>query len=352
TPFDDVFFGSSGDDRVDAGAGADRVDGHGGFDELVAGDGDDSVTGGPGDDVLDGGDGADALFAGAGLDHVLDGAGDDRVDGGAGTDVVGFGEGDDTVVGGAGFDVAHAHAAEPVELVVDLTLDTPTGLGTDHLAEVEGVTGTPYRDRFTGDAEDNVLSGGPGGDDVIAGGAGDDLIETFTGDDDVSGEEGDDYLMTGVQVAADVADGGPGTDECWHAETRLACEGFEGDHAPQFDPEFTDAEPSGLRYPRAVSAYVTEEGRVFGSVADLFALGGCDAEVYVERREGSRWETVMRIQVYEPGTVDSYTSLAGVPLQRPGTYRARLPSAPGPRFSGEPERANCMAAVSETFSFG
>jgi len=140
--------GTDGDDVAWLGPGADRFRGLGG---------DDVVCGGNGADVLEGDEGNDVLLGEDGNDHFAEGAGDDRLDGGEGSrDMIDF----------VGWRSA---------LRIDMRAGTVLGAGSDAVAHVEGVYGTPPDDVYHGTS----------GDDAFRSEGGMDRVRTFAGDDDV-----------------------------------------------------------------------------------------------------------------------------------------------------------------------
>nr|WP_316640417.1 calcium-binding protein [uncultured Roseateles sp.] len=80
TANDDVWFGSSGNDIVDAGEGKDLLNGRAGNDLLRGGGGDDEINGDEGVNLLDGGAGNDYLYTQGGAQVAVGGAGDDEID--------------------------------------------------------------------------------------------------------------------------------------------------------------------------------------------------------------------------------------------------------------------------------
>jgi Ca2+-binding RTX toxin-like protein len=107
---DDVIYGGSGTETLEAkagndvlfgGAGDDTLKGDTGNDLLQGGDGKDDLRGGAGADLLDGGSGNDEIASGKGADVITGGAGSDTIRTGRGTDVILFNRGDgaDTVIG-------------------------------------------------------------------------------------------------------------------------------------------------------------------------------------------------------------------------------------------------------------
>ena len=231
----DLVYGGAGNDRIFGGVGADKLGGDAG-DDLVHGEaGDDILYGWDGNDRLLGGDDRDQLFGDAGADQLEGGAGDDQLwgftendslNGGAGSDRL-FGEagfdlarggaGDDLINGGAGEDRAsYDDAASAV--TVDLSLAGPqnTGQGADTLVSIEGVTGSAFGDRLSGNAETNWLIGGGGSDtligrnghDTLDGGAGNDQFDGGAGDDTIRGGEGTDtvlYSLAPTRVEIDLS---------------------------------------------------------------------------------------------------------------------------------------------------
>jgi Ca2+-binding RTX toxin-like protein len=229
--FDDALFGNHKRNVIDGRDGNDRLYGFGGDDSLFGGAGDDVLEGGMGKDRLYGGDGFDtASYLGAfrGVtvnlgkpslnrgeakgdrfysieavvgsrygdsligdenNNVLNGAeGDDYIFGGGGNDVLIGGPGRDTLDGGTGFDLVSyetSHDGVTVNLA-DATQNSGDA-AHDQLLDIEGVQGSAYADRLTGDANSNTLLGG-GGDDLLVGGGGADHLDGGEGFDTASYE--------------------------------------------------------------------------------------------------------------------------------------------------------------------
>jgi Ca2+-binding RTX toxin-like protein len=193
---------------------------------LAGGAGADALTGGPGSDRLDGGldvdwaDYADAPVALAitlqegGAETIVanDGWGGidilvqieglhgtawaDTLTGNAANNVFQGNGGNDTLIGGAGIDIAryrNAANAMTITLAPDGTDTlTPDGLGgTDTLRSIEGLEGSGFADRLTGNAGSNWLQGHAGNDtldgstgaDWLVGGSGDDTYQVDTQSD-------------------------------------------------------------------------------------------------------------------------------------------------------------------------
>ncbi|KAA1429105.1 S8 family serine peptidase [Nocardioides antri] len=275
-PGSDVLLGNQGGgdlddvgDTLNGGAGDDTLDGWVGNDRLIGGEDNDSLVGADGTDIAEyggspsavtvnltnssssGGHGSDDFFGvenllGSAFDDSLtgDGAanqlngqlgsdklgglgGNDELLGGADVDTLIPGGGDDTVNGGALADLV-SFAVSPAGVTVNLISGTATGEGTDALAGIEDVTGSPHNDTIDGNAVINVLAGlagadiirGSAQDDRLLGGLGNDFMRGGTGDDFLQGNENDDRLF-----------GDAGQDDCHGStgvDTQTACETVTG----------------------------------------------------------------------------------------------------------------------------
>jgi Ca2+-binding RTX toxin-like protein len=209
---------------VQTNAGADEIYfrsssvGGGGSVSISAGEGNDlidfSATTGAGPTRLaDGGDGDDVLI-GASASIGSSGSGD-RLFGGAGNDLLDGGGGADTLVGGPGNDT----------YVVDNMADVVTeaaGEGTDTVRASVGSKTDPAQIYKLPDEVENLLGTAAGGqgvsgnalNNVITMGDGGDLVLLHDGGDDtVIGGGGNDYIYYGAAFTnADRNDGGAGTD--------------------------------------------------------------------------------------------------------------------------------------------
>jgi hypothetical protein len=187
---DDRLAGGLEGDRLDCGLDVDRVD-FSASAAAVAVDLANAIATGQGADVVTGCENvtgspqADTLIGDLGDNRLAPGPGDDTVDGSGGIDTVEY---------------ADATAA----VVVDLATSTATGgSGDDTLVNLEGVVGSGFDDRITGDAAANTLVGG----------AGVDLVE---------GGDGDDRLDGGTEI--DRLVGGGGVDTCVLGSVELSCD--------------------------------------------------------------------------------------------------------------------------------
>lgn len=264
---DDVISGSDGDDVICGGGGDDALFGEAGRDVLAGDAGKDQVSGGAGNDELSGGKGLDfvnyyvsptavqvdlaagratgegndditgienifgSLFdddlVGSNSSNVIQALdGDDRVDAGGGIDLIYDGvapgskaptDGDDDLGGGPGPDGV-LYTSSPASVSVDLTAGSAAGNGTDVLAGIEGVFGSPFDDVLEGNSERNLFLG-LGGDDTIDGRDGGDAVA---------------YWLASGPVTADLAAhqgsaSGEGTDDFTNVEGLLGSVGFGDD---------------------------------------------------------------------------------------------------------------------------
>jgi Ca2+-binding RTX toxin-like protein len=133
---------------------------------LHGGAGNDRLTGGPGDDRFHGGDGVDRLFGGDG---------DDTLDGGPGNDTLDGQRGSDTA--------SYALRTNPVRVDMSFKIGGQSGgeIAINErdaiLATVENAIGGAGDDEVVGGEGYNLLSGGPGGADIICGGLGVDTVD-------------------------------------------------------------------------------------------------------------------------------------------------------------------------------
>ena len=210
---DDLFFPSRPYEVIDGGEGNDTISlahlsgpatvflpaaatgrslGYGGgatlvsIENAIGTSADDRLTGGGADNALYGGDGNDGLAGGRGNDALYGEGGDDLLNGGTGNDLLD---------GGAGFDIVNyrsAVAGVTVFLTTAQAQDTGGG-GIDRLVGVEGVAGTGFADRLTGNSAANILWG-LGGDDTLVGRDGDDVLLGGEGNDIINGGAGVDTV--------------------------------------------------------------------------------------------------------------------------------------------------------------
>ena len=184
--FNDIIYGSDGNDIVRAGLGHDIVFGGDGNDAIAGGAGVDFVEGGRGNDRIDGGNGVDVIFGGEGNDSIGGGAGGDYLIGGAGNDLIEAGTGNDWVFGDA-TNSYPAGYANPVQYAIDFAA---LNRGLDSI--------------LAGDGNDIVAAGN--GNDRVDGGDGADLLVGGEGNDGLNGGEGSDLILGDWRLVSDDAD--------------------------------------------------------------------------------------------------------------------------------------------------
>jgi Ca2+-binding RTX toxin-like protein len=228
----DLASGRALDDR----GGRDRLEG---VEDLIGGSASDTLAGDGGPNELRGLGGVDGL-AGTGGDDVLEGGGgDDRLAGGDGVDVLRGGEGDDTLTGGPGEDEAdyrEVRAGVTVNLAAGEAREDGAG-GSDSVAEVEAVAGSPFSDTLRGDQAPNRLAGG-GGDDLLSGRGGDDQLSGGPGRDEA------DYRAADGGIDVDLAAGRAEDDGDGGLDVLVEIEGVAG--GPGDDVLNGDGRPNEL----------------------------------------------------------------------------------------------------------
>ena len=207
---DDVMYGSSGQDVVNAGPGNDTIYGGAGNDSLAGNEGVDHIYGGTGDDGLAGWEGTDYLHGQDGDDYLIGQSGVDYLYGEAGDDNLDGGSGNDYFYGGEGSDLLRSRPYTGVDADY-----FSGGNGTDTLTYQE------YTAPITADADGVKGDDGASGEhdtiavdvNVIIGGSGDDRLSGAYGRQmQLLGGPGDDALrITGTNTGkstANVLNGG------------------------------------------------------------------------------------------------------------------------------------------------
>jgi Ca2+-binding RTX toxin-like protein len=150
------------------------------------------ITGDDGNNVLAGGSGNDTISGGAGDDYLVGRFGNDYLDGGDGYDRAGY------------YQTNPALGGVTVSLLLQGQAQYTGSQGWDTLISIEYLSGTPFADVLTGDANDNILWGsssyidGVGlsgaNNDTLDGGDGNDLLVAGIGDQMLIGGNGIDTV--------------------------------------------------------------------------------------------------------------------------------------------------------------
>jgi serralysin len=144
---------------------------------AITGGGDDVLRGNAVGNLLNGGAGFDSLNGAEGDDTLIGGAGPDRLDGGTGNDFASYASSTFGVV---------ASLSSPGDNALDASGDA--------YISIEGLIGTAFGDRLTGDGGANTLRGEAGVDTLIGGG-GNDFIDGGAGLDSMVGGQGNDVYF-------------------------------------------------------------------------------------------------------------------------------------------------------------
>ncbi|NKM72106.1 cadherin domain-containing protein [Rhizobium laguerreae] len=245
----DYFYGTDGNDLVDAGDGDDVINGNAGNDRLTGGNGNDYISGGAGNDVIKGGAGNDTIVD---ADVFASGPESFNIDAGEGNDAINLqtnAQGlSGTIDGGAGTDTLQAirltgltiknveilqaapwavfgsaaqfesfdkivSSADPADnsgvslrLTDGAHLDLSDELASRGATISSDVSGIDVK---TGGGNDQLE--GTDGNDIFDGGAGNDTINGNVGDDKLTGSDGNDQIFGGA--GNDVIRGGAGDDK-------------------------------------------------------------------------------------------------------------------------------------------
>lgn len=177
-----------------------------------------TITGTAGDDTLTGTANNEVVDGLAGSDTLKSGGGNDALRGGTGDDVLFSGAGDDMIDGGEGYDYLYYTDATAGVTINMATGRATGGAGSDAIAGIELVFGSPFNDTFVGNDVSVGFLGGDG-NDTITGGAGRDHLEGNGGDDVIDGKDGTDIVAyysaafaVNVDLTMGVASGGLGND--------------------------------------------------------------------------------------------------------------------------------------------
>ena len=147
----------------------DMLYGDGGNDMIFGGVGDDTLRGGAGDDMLHGGPGIDMFYGGAGSDLIYADTTDTLIVGDAMRDD-NLDDGDDRGAMMGDVDTVSFARVEDEIIGPDAANRWTLGEASSNAYGIENVIGTQGDDFIGGDANDNVIEGGEGADNMDGGG--------------------------------------------------------------------------------------------------------------------------------------------------------------------------------------
>lgn len=205
TAFVDTLTGNTGDNQFQGYAGNDKIDGGAGFDSALYTDATAAVNVNLATGAVTGGSGSDVLTS---IERVVGSRFGDVLKGSAADEFFSGGLGDDTIDGGAGTLDMIEYGTATGAVDVNLATGKSSGAaGIDTIANIEGVIGSAFNDKLTGNAGMNMLIGGYG-DDQLNGGAGMDIMVGGDGNDIYYVDDQFDMI---TELGTGVANGGTDT---------------------------------------------------------------------------------------------------------------------------------------------
>ena len=172
-------------------------------------------------------------IAGFGNDVVIGNSAVNRLEGRAGDDVLEGGAGADTLDGGAGNDtVAYTESNSGVGVRLSTNAGKSGHAEGDTLISIENITGSAHTDNLGGNAEANILNGGPGNDGLWGSGGDDTLI---------GGPGADRFYGGGGQDTADYTDSPAGVTVRLHSLAAAGGDAAGDTFTGRVDVAYTDA---------------------------------------------------------------------------------------------------------------
>lgn len=197
-----VLVGTESNDTILGSSKNDTISGEEGGDRLLGGPGNDTLFGGTDNDHLYLGPGRDRAVGGSGQDNIYDDDGDsDRIESGSGDDLIFSADGGKDAIdcGTGNFDIAHVDPADEVT-GCEIVVDSGPLIGTNKSDElfagntVQFAMGKRGKDTLNSSSDGDVLLGGPDKDRFFGNTGFDDVID----DDGISkGRRGGDVISTG-----------------------------------------------------------------------------------------------------------------------------------------------------------
>jgi Ca2+-binding RTX toxin-like protein len=205
TAFADTLTGNAGDNQFQGYAGNDKINGGAGFDSALYTDATAAVNVNLATGAVTGGSGSDVLTS---IERVVGSRFGDVLTGSAADEFFSGGLGNDTIDGGGGTLDMIEYGTATGAVDVNLATGKSSGAaGIDTITHIEGVIGSAFNDKLTGDAGMNMLIGGYG-DDVLNGGTGMDIMVGGDGNDTYYVDDQFDLI---TELGTGIANGGTDT---------------------------------------------------------------------------------------------------------------------------------------------
>lgn len=205
TAFADTLTGNAGDNQFQGYAGNDKINGGAGFDSALYTDATAAVNVNLATGVVTGGSGSDVLTS---IERAVGSRFGDVLTGSSADEFFSGGLGNDTIDGGGGTLDMIEYGTATGAVDVNLATGKSSGAaGIDTIANIEGVIGSAFNDKLTGNAGMNMLIGGYG-DDQLNGGAGMDIMVGGDGNDIYYVDDQFDMI---TELATGIANGGTDT---------------------------------------------------------------------------------------------------------------------------------------------
>jgi Ca2+-binding RTX toxin-like protein len=205
TAFADTLTGNAGDNQFQGYAGNDKINGGAGFDSALYTDATAAVKVNLATGIVTGGSGSDVLTS---IERAVGSRFGDVLTGSSADEFFSGGLGDDTIDGGGGTLDMIEYGTATGAVDVNLATGKSSGAaGIDTITNIEGVIGSAFGDKLTGNAGMNMLIGGYG-DDQLNGGAGMDIMVGGDGNDTYYVDDQFDLI---TELATGIANGGKDT---------------------------------------------------------------------------------------------------------------------------------------------